>query len=640
MVKFDCWRTRKPRALRDAVQAEQPSMHRDEERQTRRFNNRALKRRLGLAASLFALSSGACLQPVSAQSSEVEQTGERGSENWFTDLTQEMSPSLVALLGAGALAAASLAWGARTSAGTRRTMASWSKKLATMEAELDDTRAVLSAYRGLILIWADDQSDAAIDEAWGEPRLLGGAAALASLMSFAGSDGNGETAIARLLNAIGDLDLFDAHTNEPAPLKRKVSALRQHGVPFAGVIRTTEGRSIEAEGVVAGGQVTLWLADPATKVAESGDLLGSARQNAEDLHGALHLLQNTPVPAWRRSGDGRIIWANTAYLEAVEAKSLSVVCNDQIELDSAVRRLAEKARVDRTAVEAPVSVNVSGERKIFRVTEQPTHTGEDAGLCGMALDITELEATRTTLTEHIETNRRTLDQIPVAVAIFGVNTELSYYNLAFKELWGLETAELDAKPPHGEVLDKLRHNGRLPEQADYRGWRAKQLEIYTEETPPGVDRTGAAPDEVWSLADGRTLRVARARHPLGGLVIVFEDITEKLRFEALHNTQIKVQRATLNNLSEGVATFGADGRLRLANDSFRQLWRMDESFLSKLPHVEAVLKRMRAFTADGGEALNLVRRRITSMTAEDRTSTSEQQLALTDGRTLSFGTEP
>ncbi|MEM6538455.1 MAG: ATP-binding protein, partial [Pseudomonadota bacterium] len=121
---------------------------------------------------------------------------------------------------------------------------------------------------------------------------------------------------------------------------------------------------------------------------------------------------------------------------------------------------------------------------------------------------------------------------------------------------------------------------------------------------------------------------------------VFEDITEKLRFEALHNTQIKVQRATLNNLSEGVATFGADGRLRLANDSFRQLWRMDESFLSKLPHVEAVLKRMRAFTADGGEALNLVRRRITSMTAEDRTSTSEQQLALTDGRTLSFGTEP
>lgn len=550
----------------------------------------------------------------------------------------DLEPAIVAAIGSAALAAAALAWAARASAGARRGVADWSRRLAEMEARLEDTEAVLSAYRGLILVWDDNEEDGA-DDGWGRPKVLGGPAALASLMSFAGDGAGGASAVDRLLNAIGELELADGG-EEPASLRRRVGELRRHGVPFVGAVHTSEGRAIEVEGAIAGGQAALWLTDPAARIAEKGALLGRANQSAEDLHGALNLLESAPAPAWRRNGDGRIVWVNRAYADAVEARSPGVVCDDQIELDSAVRRLAEKAARDKSAVEARIAVNVKGERRIFRVIERPTHVGEDAGLCGIAFDVTELDATKADLARHIETNRRTLDQIPVAVAMFGVNQELSYYNEAFRRLWALEPAELDGRPTHGDILDRLRHAGRLPEQADYRGWRQQQVALYTEESAPGVDRTGAAPDDVWALPDGRTLRVAKARHPLGGVVVVFEDITERLRFEALHNTQIKVQRATLNNLSEGVATFGADGRLKLANDAFGELWRLDGEFMASRPHIEAVLTRMRAFTADGGDALGLVRRRVTSMTAEDRTSVSEQHLALTDGRTLSLGTEP
>ncbi|MEO1015202.1 MAG: ATP-binding protein [Pseudomonadota bacterium] len=548
-----------------------------------------------------------------------------------------LDPTLVAAVGAGALAAAALIWAARASTGARRVVGEWSTRLAEMEARLENAESVLSAYRGLILVWRDGDDPNA--DGWGGPKVLGGPAALASLMAFAGPGRDEGDPVDRLLDAIGDLDVVDSGA-EPRSLRQKVSDLRRHGVPFIGAVRTSEGRAIEVEGAIAGGQAALWLTDPAARVTETGGVLGRTNQTAEDLHGALGLLEGAPCPAWRRAADGRILWVNAAYADAVEARGASVVVADQIELDAAVRRLADRAAREKAPAEARIAVNVRGDRRMFRIIERPAHIGGDAGLCGFAVDVTEEAAAQSELTRHVDANKRLLDQIPVAVAMFGVGQELSYYNAAFQTLWGLDAAELDAKPMFGDVLDRLRQAGRLPEQADYRRWKAGQLSLYTEETPPGADRSGAAPDDVWPLPDGRTLRVAKARHPLGGVIAVFEDITERLRFEALHNTQIKVQRATLNNLSEGVATFGSDGRLKLANDAFGDLWRLDAAFVDARPHIEAVLERMRAFTADGGDARSLVRRRVTSMTAEDRTPIDAHPLALTDGRTLSFGTEP
>ncbi len=587
------------------------------------------KRRAGvrLRASLFASAASSALAGVAC----AQEPAAGG------DLMSALDPMLVAAVGAGALAAAALAWAARASTGARRSVGEWSGRLAEMEARLENAEAVLSAYRGLILVWRDGDDPNA--PGWGGPKILGGPAALASLMAFAGPERTDAEPIDRLLDAIGDLAVDDGDA-EPQSLRRKVKDLRRHGLPFVGAVRASEGRAIEVEGAIAGGQAALWLTDPAARMAEKGAIVGRANQSAEDLHGALSLIEGVPCPAWRRASDGRIVWANAAYVEAVEARAAGVVVADQIELDDAVRRLAEKATREKAPTEARIAVNVHGERRMFRVIERPTHVGGDAGLCGFAIDVTHEDDARAELSRHVEATKRLIDQIPAAVAMFGVGQELSYYNAAFQDLWRLETAELDAKPPLGDLLDRLRQAGRLPEQADYRAWKAAQLSLYTDETAPGVDRAGAAPDEVWPLPDGRTLRVAKARHPLGGVIAIFEDITERLRFEALHNTQIKVQRATLNNLSEGVATFGSDGRLKLANDAFGDLWRLDAAFIETRPHIEAVLERMRAFTADGGEALGLVRRRVTSMTAEDRTPIAAHPLALTDGRTLSFGTEP
>ena len=91
-------------------------------------------------------------------------------------------------------------------------------------------------------------------------------------------------------------------------------------------------------------------------------------------------------------------------------------------------------------------------------------------------------------------------------------------------------------------------------------------------------RTGSArgtggPDEtIWRLPDERTLKVVRQPHPRGGLLLLFSDITDELRLRTQFNDLIQVQQATLDKLSDAVAVFGSDGRLRLHNEAFERFW--------------------------------------------------------------------
>ena len=555
-------------------------------------------------------------------------------------LIAQTDPVIFGAVGAASLAVAAVVWAMRVSAASQNQSVDWSTKLAEMEAQLEKADAVLSAHPGLVLVWEDDY--AAIEQGWGAPKILGGPAALASLMSFSAASDDGATPAERLLDTLGDLPLEDdGEAGAEKPLREKVRELRAHGIAFSGSVMTAEGRAIEADGRVAGGQVALWLTDPAARMAEDTGIMGKVRERTADLHGALHFLERAPLPAWRRGADLKLEWVNKAYVDAVEGATPASVLNDQVELDPAVRRIAEKAAAEKRTVEGRVIVNISGERRVLKVSETPMHMAGAASLSGFAVDMTELDRTRTDLKHHLEANRRTLDQIPSAVAVFGAGQELRYHNQAFVKLWRCEEAELLGQPTHGELLDRFAHAGKLPEQADYAGWKKDQLKLYTGDlSAPGSERDGDAPDEIWHLPDGRTLHVARSRHPLGGVLILFEDVTEKMQLERRFNTQIKVQSTTLNNLAEGVAVFSADGSLRLHNEAFQKLWRLDESRLAGAPHIDRVIALLAEQTKEAESALEEIKRRATSMSPEGRRAIEDAALTLTDGRVFAFGTEP
>src|SRR6202007_2820710 len=97
-------------------------------------------------------------------------------------------------------------------------------------------------------------------------------------------------------------------------------------------------------------------------------------------------------------------------------------------------------------------------------------------------------------------------------------------------------------------------------------------------------------DDLWTLPDGRTLRVVRQPHPLGGLLLLFSDITGELRLKAQYNGLIQVQQATLDKLSDAVAVFGSDGRLRLHNEAFAKFWNVTSAQIEAAADFDGVVE--------------------------------------------------
>jgi signal transduction histidine kinase len=243
--------------------------------------------------------------------------------------------------------------------------------------------------------------------------------------------------------------------------------------------------------------------------------------------------------------------------------------------------------------------------------------------------VTELESAQAALRREIDFNARTLDQLQTAVAIFGPDRRLKSYNAAYRALFDLDPAFLESAPEEAAILDRLRAARKLPEQADFRSWRADLFAAY---------RAMEAREQWWHMPDGQTLRVIASPHPQGGATWVYENVTERLDLESRYNALVSVQGETLDHLSEGVAVFGSDGRLRLHNPAFAAIWSLSDDFLGARPHVADIVAACRR---DGDD--DAMWRRFTACVAgldETRASISGRMERPDTGRVIDYATVP
>lgn len=231
---------------------------------------------------------------------------------------------------------------------------------------------------------------------------------------------------------------------------------------------------------------------------------------------------------------------------------------------------------------------------------------------------------------YLEAQSETLNGLSTSVAIFGPDQALRFCNQAFRELWSLPKNWEDVVPNHGEFLDKMREERRLPEQADFASWRKHILSYYK--------TLGDPVEEMWHLPDGRTLRVITQPYLLGGLIVFFEDVTDKLDLERSYNTLIAVQRETLDHLHEAVTVIGSDGRIRLFNPNFVRAWSLSEAELKARPHVSDVLDMCRPLLDTGETDWKELKNEILGyiINRDQRTGSWK----LTTGRVLQFNMVP
>jgi signal transduction histidine kinase len=224
---------------------------------------------------------------------------------------------------------------------------------------------------------------------------------------------------------------------------------------------------------------------------------------------------------------------------------------------------------------------------LLEITEVPLAQDTDGrfGLVGYAVDVTAEEAKETELERHLGAQHEVLEHLGSAIAIYGPDTRLEFYNRAYQRLWEAEESFLDSKPLISEVIEDLRTRRRAPEQADFQRYKKDRMALFTSLLEPRED--------LMHLPDGTTLRILAVPHPFGGIMFVHEDVTDKLALESSYNTLIAVQRETLDNLAEGIAVFGSDGKLQLYNPAFARIWKLPPDFLGSSPHIADLLEHMK-----------------------------------------------
>jgi signal transduction histidine kinase len=357
-----------------------------------------------------------------------------------------------------------------------------------------------------------------------------------------------------------------------AALDRAIAALRTKATAFDITVETTSGMPLEVQGRTSGAAafvrfVSLGeLHSAHARLQTEFDELNAAYLTLSALFDAL------PMPAWKRGLDGAVNWANRAY----KALGDSAAHGQFPELfGEQARQSIDAKRTGAGIFQDELTAVTGGDRRVFRVTDIAVPSGS----AGLALDVSDDELVREEYGRTLQSHADTLDQLTTAVAMFDASQKLRFYNNAFQTLWGLEPAWLDTAPDNGAVLDRLRSDGKLPEQPEWRRWRESMLAAY---------RAPDAAEHWWYLPDGKTVRVIANPQPKGGAIWVFENLTEKFDLESRFNTMVKIQGETLDHLAEGVVVFGSDGKVRLANPSFSALWALPDDLVKEGAHITAI----------------------------------------------------
>ena len=413
---------------------------------------------------------------------------------------------------------------------------------------------------------------------------------------------------------------------DAARVAAAVDELKRAGTVFTAAVSAPDGAAYQIEGgTTPSGEAVLWITDvSAIRRAEEARAAATT-----EVAGLRDMVEALPLPVWRRDPALRVVDCNAAYAAAIDApRELALTQPRQLVPGNGQEQPPALAR--EAAAGTPQSerrhVVIAGSRRLLDIAEVPTRSG---GTIGFALDRTDLESAESELARHVNAHGQVLESIHAAVAIYTADKRLGFFNSAFARLWGIEEDWLAGEPSLDELLERLRERRRIPEYADFRAFKRQQLAMFTSLIEPQT--------ELMHLPDDRTLSVSVSPHPLGGLIFVYEDVTDRLALERSYNTLIEVQRETLDNLFEGIAVFGSDGRLKLHNPAYRKIWALSEADLAGEPHYSEIVEKTRDFYDDGVDWPALRDQVIARVTAQAHWS---GPLDRRDGSTLQLATVP
>ncbi|MDX1739015.1 MAG: PAS-domain containing protein, partial [Alphaproteobacteria bacterium] len=326
--------------------------------------------------------------------------------------------------------------------------------------------------------------------------------------------------------------------------------------------------------------IQIWFED-ISALSQLVEDYASEEASKNRLEGVLDIL---PMPIWLREGVRLdLVFVNQAYADLLETTKDEVL-DQQMELGAHTiaqggRSLAMRAQTSSNIQSESHSLSLGGKRHLLDYSEVRLSRYKE-NIAGFAADLTQLDNLQAQLVRHLAVHDDVLDNMKAAITIFGPDKRLTYYNNSFLRLFSLQSSDISGGPSFSEVLDTLRHRRQLPEVIDFPQYKREREALFS--------RLIEKEDIMLHLPDGRTLQQFTVPHPLGGLMMMLEDVTDILTLETSFNTQIAVQQATLDNLPNAISVWGSDGRLKISNKAFEEIWQISGDALEASQHISEV----------------------------------------------------
>lgn len=300
--------------------------------------------------------------------------------------------------------------------------------------------------------------------------------------------------------------------------------------------------------------------------------------------------------------DDTLTWSRQTYrIHEVEDDHVPTVANTLAGYEGPARALMEDVLASARETGAPwdleLPLRTARGRQIWVrvVGELQCENGKPVRLIGAVQDVTERRDLDARLREGHELFRTVLENLPCGVAVADSEARLTLHNRAFQSMFEMSD-ELMSRPGLN-YFDLTRF---WADRGDYGPGDGAQLSV---EVARSIPRHRAARVERLR-ANGMTVENIYAPMPDGGMVAIFNDISERKRAEASALQAEALLRGAIDALDEAFVMFDAEDRLVFCNDKYREILGPAVSAMVEPGHTFEHIIRLGAADGQFPEAAN------------------------------------
>ncbi len=293
------------------------------------------------------------------------------------------------------------------------------------------------------------------------------------------------------------------------------------------------------------------------------------------------ILDNLPIYIWQKNKDLKLTYCNKPYADALESTKESAIKNNlrlipqsknSVYIDHSLYLTKPKKLTEH--------IIINGSRRLISIEETPFLGKEKS--TGIAIDITEREELEKSYKNYKKQTEDTLNNISVPVAVFDENSILIFANEALINLFSIEKLDISENCKFADIIDYILSNNSLLMTEDIAKYKEITKDLFQTIIEPYHTNL--------QLANGKIFNVNITPNQAGGLIFVFEDVSDRITLERKLNSISSIQGEILNYLSEGVVVFGSDNKIKIANQFLAKLLQLPENQDFKELHISDYFK--------------------------------------------------